>query len=143
MNILVTGAKGFIGKNLIVELKNQKYSNIFEFDLLLLIKEMNDHYLNHEIQNEIEEKKNETFSADEKRHSFLNTACKELIIKNLESASYDNENERILKDCMILQGGFDAILTALSKTKGEVQLELLSTLINLLANNTKNKFEFK
>lgn len=32
MNILVTGAKGFIGKNLIVELKNRKYDDIFEFD---------------------------------------------------------------------------------------------------------------
>jgi UDP-2-acetamido-2,6-beta-L-arabino-hexul-4-ose reductase len=33
MKILVTGAKGFIGKNLIAELKNQKYENIFEYDL--------------------------------------------------------------------------------------------------------------
>lgn len=32
MKILVTGAKGFIGQNLITELKNQKYSSIFEFD---------------------------------------------------------------------------------------------------------------
>lgn len=32
MKILVTGAKGFIGKNLIVELKNRKYFEIFEFD---------------------------------------------------------------------------------------------------------------
>jgi len=32
MNILVTGAKGFIGKNLISELKNRKYNDIFEFD---------------------------------------------------------------------------------------------------------------
>lgn len=31
MNILVTGANGFIGKNLIAELKNQGYNNIFEF----------------------------------------------------------------------------------------------------------------
>jgi UDP-2-acetamido-2,6-beta-L-arabino-hexul-4-ose reductase len=31
MNILVTGAKGFIGKNLIAELKNQNYNDIFEF----------------------------------------------------------------------------------------------------------------
>jgi UDP-2-acetamido-2,6-beta-L-arabino-hexul-4-ose reductase len=30
MNILVTGAKGFIGKNLIAELKNKGYTNIFE-----------------------------------------------------------------------------------------------------------------
>ena len=33
MKILVTGAKGFIGKNLIEELKNQKYSDIYEYDL--------------------------------------------------------------------------------------------------------------
>lgn len=32
MKILVTGAKGFIGKNLIAELKNRKYDDIFEFD---------------------------------------------------------------------------------------------------------------
>jgi len=32
MKILVTGAQGFIGKNLIAELKNRKYSDIFEFD---------------------------------------------------------------------------------------------------------------
>src|SRR5690606_18999546 len=31
MNILVTGAKGFVGKNLVAELKNQGYGNIFEF----------------------------------------------------------------------------------------------------------------
>lgn len=33
MNILVTGAKGFIGKNLIVELRNLKFTNIFEYDI--------------------------------------------------------------------------------------------------------------
>lgn len=33
MRILITGAKGFIGKNLIVELKNQGYKHIDEFDL--------------------------------------------------------------------------------------------------------------
>ena len=33
MKILVTGAKGFIGKNLIAELKNQKYNNIYEYDI--------------------------------------------------------------------------------------------------------------
>jgi len=32
MKILVTGAKGFIGKNLIAQLKNRKYDDIFEFD---------------------------------------------------------------------------------------------------------------
>lgn len=33
MKILVTGAKGFIGKNLIAELYNQNYSDILEYDL--------------------------------------------------------------------------------------------------------------
>jgi len=33
MKILVTGAKGFIGKNLIVELKNQGYNDILEYDM--------------------------------------------------------------------------------------------------------------
>ena len=33
MKILVTGAKGFIGKNLIAELKNQKYTEIYEYDI--------------------------------------------------------------------------------------------------------------
>jgi UDP-2-acetamido-2,6-beta-L-arabino-hexul-4-ose reductase len=33
MKILVTGAKGFIGKNLIAELKNQNYEDIFEYDI--------------------------------------------------------------------------------------------------------------
>jgi len=32
MKILVTGAKGFIGKNLVAELKNRKYNDIFEYD---------------------------------------------------------------------------------------------------------------
>lgn len=32
MNILVTGAKGFIGRNLIAELRNRAFENIFEFD---------------------------------------------------------------------------------------------------------------
>jgi len=32
MKILVTGAKGFIGKNLIAELRNKKYDDIFEYD---------------------------------------------------------------------------------------------------------------
>lgn len=33
MKILITGAKGFIGKNLIAELKNRKYSVIYEYDM--------------------------------------------------------------------------------------------------------------
>jgi len=32
MKILVTGSKGFVGKNLTVELKNRGYKHIFEFD---------------------------------------------------------------------------------------------------------------
>lgn len=32
MKILVTGARGFIGKNLIAELRNRKYDDIFEYD---------------------------------------------------------------------------------------------------------------
>ncbi|WP_053954708.1 capsular polysaccharide biosynthesis protein CapF [Inediibacterium massiliense] len=32
MKILVTGAKGFIGKNLIAELKNRKYDDIFKYE---------------------------------------------------------------------------------------------------------------
>lgn len=31
MNILITGASGFIGKNLVAELKNKGFNNIFEF----------------------------------------------------------------------------------------------------------------
>lgn len=33
MKILVTGAKGFIGKNLIAELRNRHYEDIMEFDI--------------------------------------------------------------------------------------------------------------
>ena len=33
MKILVTGAKGFVGKNLIAELKNRGYNDIFKFDI--------------------------------------------------------------------------------------------------------------
>lgn len=32
MKILITGAKGFIGRNLIAELKNRNYTEIFEYD---------------------------------------------------------------------------------------------------------------
>ena len=33
MKILVTGARGFVGKNLICELKNQGYNDVFEYDI--------------------------------------------------------------------------------------------------------------
>lgn len=33
MNILVTGANGFVGRNLIAELRNEGYENIFEYDI--------------------------------------------------------------------------------------------------------------
>lgn len=33
MKILVTGAKGFVGKNLVFELKNRGYNEIFEYDI--------------------------------------------------------------------------------------------------------------
>ncbi len=33
MKILVTGAKGFVGKNLVAELKNKGYTDIFEYDI--------------------------------------------------------------------------------------------------------------
>lgn len=33
MKILVTGAKGFVGKNLVAELRNRKYTDIYEYDL--------------------------------------------------------------------------------------------------------------
>ncbi|MBH1939422.1 capsular polysaccharide biosynthesis protein CapF [Mobilitalea sibirica] len=32
-NILITGAKGFIGKNLIIELKNRGFTDLFEYDI--------------------------------------------------------------------------------------------------------------
>lgn len=32
MNILVTGAKGFVGKNLVTEFRNQGYQDIYEYD---------------------------------------------------------------------------------------------------------------
>ncbi|MBN3489977.1 capsular polysaccharide biosynthesis protein CapF [Acholeplasma equirhinis] len=40
MKILVTGAKGFIGKNLIVELKNHGYKDIFEYDMDSTLEEL-------------------------------------------------------------------------------------------------------
>ena len=43
MNILVTGSNGFIGKNLIAELKNRQYTNIFEFDRETDIKLLDDY----------------------------------------------------------------------------------------------------
>lgn len=38
MKILVTGAKGFVGKNLIAELKNRGYNEIYDVILRLLLK---------------------------------------------------------------------------------------------------------
>jgi len=40
MKILVTGAKGFIGKNLVAELKNRKYEEIYEYDVDSTIDEL-------------------------------------------------------------------------------------------------------
>jgi len=41
MKILVTGAKGFIGKNLIAELRNQKVTDIYEYDVHSTLEELN------------------------------------------------------------------------------------------------------
>ena len=41
MKILVTGAKGFIGKNLIAELKNRNYNDIYECDVTTTEEELN------------------------------------------------------------------------------------------------------
>ena len=41
MKILVTGAKGFIGKNLIAELRNQKYTDIYEYDMESSLEDLN------------------------------------------------------------------------------------------------------
>jgi UDP-2-acetamido-2,6-beta-L-arabino-hexul-4-ose reductase len=46
MKILVTGAKGFIGKNLIVELKNRNYKEIYECDLDTMDKELEEYTRN-------------------------------------------------------------------------------------------------
>jgi len=43
MKILVTGAKGFIGKNLITELKNQKYTDIYEYDVESTLEELDNY----------------------------------------------------------------------------------------------------
>lgn len=43
MKILVTGAKGFIGRNLIAELKNQKYNDIYEYDVDSSIEELDEY----------------------------------------------------------------------------------------------------
>lgn len=39
-NILVTGAKGFVGLNLVSELKNRGFNNVFEYDLDSTIEEL-------------------------------------------------------------------------------------------------------
>ena len=43
MKILVTGAKGFIGKNLIAELKNKKYTDIYEYDMESTLEELDNY----------------------------------------------------------------------------------------------------
>lgn len=46
MKILVTGAKGFIGKNLIIELKNRNYNEIYECDRNTTAKELEEYTKN-------------------------------------------------------------------------------------------------
>lgn len=46
MKILVTGSKGFIGKNLILELKNQGYKNIYEYDIHSTIENLKEYTKN-------------------------------------------------------------------------------------------------
>lgn len=46
MKILVTGAKGFIGKNLIAELNNQKYTDIYEYDMESTLDELDNYARN-------------------------------------------------------------------------------------------------
>lgn len=43
MRILVTGAKGFVGKNLVAELKNRGYNEIFECDINTTDEELNEY----------------------------------------------------------------------------------------------------
>ena len=43
MKILVTGAKGFIGKNLIAELRNHKYTDIYEYDMDSTLEELDNY----------------------------------------------------------------------------------------------------
>lgn len=43
MNILVTGAKGFVGKNLITELRNQGHADIYECDVDTTPEQLNDY----------------------------------------------------------------------------------------------------
>ena len=45
MKILVTGAKGFVGKNLIAQLKNLDYTDIYECDIDTTAEEL-DNYTN-------------------------------------------------------------------------------------------------
>jgi len=46
LKILVTGAKGFIGKNLIIELKNRNYNEIYECDRNTTAKELEEYTKN-------------------------------------------------------------------------------------------------
>lgn len=43
MNILVTGAKGFVGKNLVAELKNRKFDNILEYHRDMDLEQLNEY----------------------------------------------------------------------------------------------------
>ena len=51
-------------------------------------------------------------------------------------------NEDIVKECMIIQGGLETILSTLPNEKLEVQLDLINTIVTLISNNVKNKIEF-
>lgn len=46
MKILVTGAKGFVGKNLVAELKNRNYNEIYEFDIETTDEELDEYTKN-------------------------------------------------------------------------------------------------
>ena len=103
MKILVTGANGFIGKNLIAELKNQKFSEIYECDLdtkpELLEKYLEEYtsdinLLTKNIDNivsvksEIEEFKNRFNKVDFKKFNDLMKDSKKVIIDQLSLLNF-------------------------------------------------------
>lgn len=104
-----------------MEMQLPSYAMIFEFDLLLLLKEMNESIEKEEVLEE----------------GLIN--LKEKLGESDEKYKIDE----LLKEFMISQGGFKSILNALSEAKAQIQLEFLSMLIRLLAHNNKNKLEFK